>query len=168
MLVIGRPLMDEQEQLAFDGKPFFDVIQAVWLNLFLLGLYGLLLLWSLASVVLIVVFANIGWPMDVALACTVTVFLLHFGILATGLILVRGFEPYPVQPKGLYRSVDFALGTIPVLIVISYSMNSSSSTVPLIGNFLMAACLAATVQKVVIVTRGVLSNERDRVTGSLI
>lgn len=160
--------MDEEERPAFDGRPLFDVIQAVWVNLFLLVLYGLLLLWSLASVVLIVVFANISWPLSVALACAVTIFLVHFGILATGLILVRGFEPYPVRPKGLYRFVDFGLGTIPVLIVISYSLNSGSSTVPLIGSFLMSVCLALTVQKVVIVARGVMSNERDRVTGALI
>jgi hypothetical protein len=160
--------MDEQERPAFDGKPLFDVIQALWVNLFLLGLYGLLFVWSLASVVLIVVFANISWPVAVAMACAVAVFLVHFGILATGLILVRGFEPYPVQPKGLYQFVDFALGTTPVLIVISYSLNSGSSTVPLIGNFLMSVCLLLTIVKVVTVARGVMSNERDRVTGALI
>jgi hypothetical protein len=158
--------MDEEERAAFDGKPLFDVVQAVSVNLFLLGLYCLLLLWSLVSGVLIVVFANVSWPLAVAMACAVTVLLLHFGILATGLILVPGFEPYPVAPKGLYRFVDFGLGVSTVLVVISYSLNPKSSTIPLIGNFWISVCLALAVQKVLIVARGVLSNERDRATGA--
>ena len=160
--------MDETERAAFDGKPLFDVIQAAWVNLFLLGLYGLLLVWSVASVVLIVVFANISWPLAVAMACAATVFLVHFAILATGLFLVPGFDPHPVQPKGLYRFADFGLAFTPMLIVTSYSHNPRSSTVPLIGSFLISVCLTLAVQKVIVVTRGVLSNERDRVTGALI
>lgn len=160
--------MDEEDRAAFGGKPLFDVVQAVSVNVFLLGLYCLLLLWSLASVVLIVVFANISWPLAVAMACAATVLLLHFGFLATGLILVPGFEPYPVEPKALYRFVDFGLGVSTVLVVTGYSLNTKSSTIPLIGNFLISVCLALTVQKVMIVARGVLSNERDRATGALI
>lgn len=160
--------MGKEQRPAFGGKPLFDMIQAVRLNLFLLLLYSLLLLWSAVSMVLIVSFANISWPLALALSCAIVTFLVHFGILATGLVLVRGFEPYPLKPIGLYQFVDFGLGSMSVLMVLSYSFNSRSSTVPLIGTFLLFMCLALTVQKVYIVTRSLLSNERDRVTGEII
>ena len=160
--------MDEEERIAFDGKPLFDVIQAVWVNLFLLGVYALLLIWAVLSVILIVVFVNLSWPLSLALACASTTFLVHFGILATGVVLVRGFEPYPVAPKPLYQFVDLMLGILPVLILVRYSQDSGSSTTPLIGSFLISVCLVVTVHKVVLVARGVMSNERDRITGALI
>jgi len=149
-----------------DTRPLFDVIQALWINLFLLGVYSLLLLWSISSVVLIVVFPNIDWPMTFAVACATTTLLVHFLIVCTGVILVRGYQAYPLLPRMMYQFVDFGLGLIPVLIISSYLVRASSSTVPLVGSFLIASCLVITVHKIVVIARGVRSRDRDPVTGA--
>jgi hypothetical protein len=149
----------------FDGKPLFDVLQAVYVNLFLLVLYVLLLTWCVASVVLMMVFINTLWPITLSMACAATTLIVHFAILGTGVVLVRGFDPYPLKPRGVYQFVDFGLALFPILVVASYSARPTSSTVPLVAGVLLAVCLTITIQKIVVVSREVLSNNRDPVTG---
>ena len=125
-----------------EERPLIDRIGTRNVNIFLGALYLLMWWWGLATFVLIPAFVNTAWPIDHCLAFAITVATVHFGFMAIGAFLIPDYVPYPVSPMLIYLAADVVVLFSLVGIVASYIRSSLSSTVPLVGTWLIMLALA--------------------------
>lgn len=131
-----------------DQLPLLDRFnKCININKIFFFLYIALFGWGVASFLLIPIHANIEWPIALALVYNITIFVVHFGIIAIGTTLVPNFVYYPVRPWELYVLVDGVMFFVLVGVVASYLLSSISSVVPLVGTWLLLGALCINIWK---------------------
>lgn len=122
-------------------KPLLDRIGARNVNIFLFLLYLAFWGWGFAGFLFIPSNPNIDWPISHALAYGIVFPLSHFLIIGIGATLVPDYVYYPVEPKWVYMIADGVIFFVLVGIVASYILDPISSTVPLVGMYVLLIML---------------------------
>lgn len=119
----------------FAEAPFIERVGVLPVNIGLGIVYVLLWLSGFVTLLMIPSNPNISWPLSLALLYVVVVVIVHGLVWVVGKVLVPGFLHYTTKSSWLYILADCLLGLSFIGIVASYSVSSTSSTVPLFSIF---------------------------------
>lgn len=130
-------------------KPLIERIGTDRINIAVLCIYTGLWFWGFVTWLLIPIHAAESWPLALAFAFVLSAGIVRALETSIGSFLLPNYVFYPISPMWLFALGDAVMFQCVVAILVSYSVDAHSSSVPIFACFFLLTSLGILVYKLI-------------------